>query len=199
MGAHFQRNGDAEHIARPTEIDDLGLGCQGVGNHRHATLGGLQARGTPVDVGDPALHAIDGDVVIELIGLGGVQDDPGKHVTEGTLQGQPDDDRQRTGRRQHALDRQIEHIGQGGYDRDQENHRTEQILKQSPGVPDPLHHHRADQHGQGPRAEQPPADLQTGGRQMQGYVVSPGRRLHRVQAFVEQQQAEQRKNHHPYQ
>ncbi|MNQ74912.1 hypothetical protein D3C85_896830 [compost metagenome] len=115
------------------------------------------------------------------------------------MQGQPDDDRQRTGRRQHALDRQIEHIGQGGNDRDQENHRTEQILKQSPGVPDPLHHHRADQHGQGPRAEQPPADLQAGGRQMQGYVIRPGRRLHRVQAFVEQQEAEQRKNHHPHQ
>ncbi|MNR58811.1 hypothetical protein D3C85_1799050 [compost metagenome] len=75
------------------------------------------------------------------------------------MQGQADDDRQRAGRGQDALDREFEHVGQGGDDGDQKDHRAEQILQQPPGVPDPLHHHRADQHRQGSRAEQPPTDL----------------------------------------
>jgi hypothetical protein len=91
------------NVARPAEVDDLGLGRQRIGNHRHAALGRLQARGAPIDVDDPAFGAVDGDPVIQLIGLGGVEDDPGKHVAEGALQGQADNDRQRAGRGQHAL------------------------------------------------------------------------------------------------
>ncbi|MNF44505.1 hypothetical protein D3C84_256160 [compost metagenome] len=115
------------------------------------------------------------------------------------MQGQADDDCHRTGRRQHALDRQIEDIGQRGNDRDQENHRPQQVLQQPAGVPYPLHHHRTDQHGQGARREQPPGDLQTGRRQVQRHVLRPGRRLHRVQPLIEQHRAEQREHQQPHQ
>ncbi|MNN64304.1 hypothetical protein D3C81_1797410 [compost metagenome] len=66
-------------------------------------------------------------------------------------------------------------------------------------MPDALHHQRADQHRQGSRSEQPPADLQAGRRQVQRHIVRPGRGLQRVQAFVEQHHAEQRENQHPHQ
>ena len=156
MRADLDTDGQAEHVARPAEVDDLGLGRQRVGNHRHAALAGLQTRSAPIDVDDPAFGAVDGDPVIDLIRLGGVEHDPGKHITEGALQRQTDNDRQGPGRRQHTFDRQIQHVGQGRDNRDQENHRTEQILQQPSGVPDPLHHHRADQHGQGATARCPP-------------------------------------------
>ncbi|MNS74672.1 hypothetical protein D3C72_1081550 [compost metagenome] len=164
MRAYLHADRDTKHIARPAEIDDLGLGRQRVGDHRHAALTGLQARGAPVDIGNPAFGAVDGNPVIELIRLGGVEDDPGKHIAERALQGQTDNDRQRPGGRQYAFDRQIQHIGQRRDDRDEENHRAEQVLQQPPGVADPLHHHRADQHRQGARTEQPPANLQASRR-----------------------------------
>ncbi|MNH90788.1 hypothetical protein D3C73_433330 [compost metagenome] len=127
--ADEQTDRDPEHIAGPAEIGDLGLGRHRVGNHDHAALGRLQERGAPIDIGHPPFRAVDGDPVIDLIGLGGVQDDSGKHIAKRALQGQTDNDRQGTGRRQNPLDRQIEHIGQGGDDRDQENHRAEQVLE----------------------------------------------------------------------
>ena len=77
IGADLHADRYAEHIARPTEVDDLGLGRQRIGNHRHAALTGLQTRGTPVDISDAAFGAVDGNPVIELIGLGGVEDDAG--------------------------------------------------------------------------------------------------------------------------
>ncbi|MNY42692.1 hypothetical protein D3C86_1776060 [compost metagenome] len=115
------------------------------------------------------------------------------------MQGQADDDRQGAGGGQYALDRQIEHISQGGDDRDKENHSTQQVLQQSPGMSHPLHQSRTDQHGQGARSEQPPADLQPRGRQMQRHVVDPGCGFQRVHAFVEQHQAVQGENHRPNQ
>jgi hypothetical protein len=38
-------------------------------------------------------------------------------------------------------------------------------------MPDPLHHYRAEQYRERARREQPPADLQRAGRQVQGGVV----------------------------
>jgi len=113
------------------------------------------------------------------------------------LQRQADDDRQGAGGGQYTLDRQIQHVGQGGDDGDEKNHCPKQILKQAPGVPNPLHHHRANQYRERACAEQPPTDLQAGCGQVQRHIVGPGRRFQRVQAFVEQQDAEQRKDHQP--
>ena len=197
MGADLQADRQAEHVRRTREVDDLGLGRQGVGDHRQAALGGLQACGTPVDIGDTAFGAVDGDPVIDLVRLGGIEDDPGKHVAQGALQGQADDDRHGAGGGQHALDRQVEHVGHGGDDRDEENHRAQQVLQQAPGMADPLHHHRAEQHREGAGGEQPPADLQRRGGEVQGGVIGIGRRLHGVHAVVEQHGAEHRKNHQP--
>ncbi len=114
------------------------------------------------------------------------------------MQRQADDDRQGPGGGQHALDRQFQHIGQGGDDGDEEDHRAHQVLQQAPGMPHPLHHQGAQQHRQGPRAKQPPANFQAGGGQVQGHVVGPGRGLHRVHALVEQHQAVEGKDQHPY-
>ncbi|MNI40495.1 hypothetical protein D3C73_947200 [compost metagenome] len=96
---------DAIGIAGPTEVEDLGLRRQRVGDHGHAAQLGLQMSGAPIDFHHPALDAINDNPVVHIIGFGGVEHDAGKHVTEGALQCETDNDGHHARGRQQALDR----------------------------------------------------------------------------------------------
>ncbi|MNT41744.1 hypothetical protein D3C72_1781170 [compost metagenome] len=122
------------YIVGLAEIEQLGFGRDRVGDHRHAAVAGEQAGGAPVDVDDFAFGAVDADRVTDLIGAGGVEDDPGKHIAERALQCQTDNDCHHPGRRQQAFDRQLQYIRGGGNNRDQEDHGTQHILQQSSGM-----------------------------------------------------------------
>ncbi|MCY1509916.1 hypothetical protein D9M68_442740 [compost metagenome] len=194
LGGHLEADGHAGQFVGTAEVVHLGLGRHRVGDHHRAALAGEQVGGAPVDFHHLAFGAVDGDPVIQLIGLGGVQDDAGEHVAEGALQRQADDDGHDPGRGQQALYRQLHHIGRRGDHRHQEDHRAQQVLQQPAGMADAWHQ-QAEHHRERARAQQPPDDFQHGGCQVEG-AVRPGRRLQRVHAGVDDQAAEQQEQHH---
>ncbi|MNZ83585.1 hypothetical protein D3C78_1023180 [compost metagenome] len=187
--ADFEGDADAEQMLRAAEVEHLGLRRHRIGHHGQAALSGLQVGGAPVDLHHLAFDAVDGDPVIQLVGLGGVQHDAGEHVAEGALQRQADDDRHHPGRRQQALHWEFEHVAGGGDEGGEEDQRADHVLQQPSRVADPLQQQGADHHRQAARGEQPPEDLQRGGAEVAGHVVRPRRLLQRAHAGVDQHQA----------
>ncbi|MCY1176187.1 hypothetical protein D9M73_164500 [compost metagenome] len=179
------------HVVRAAEVEDLGLGRNRVGDHRHAALAGHKVSCTPVDIDHLAFGAVDGYPVIDLVRLGGVEHDAGEHIAQGTLQRQADNDRHGPGRCQQALDRQLHDIGCRCNNSDEEDHRAHHILQQAPGMPGARHQQQPQHDGQRASTEQPPENFQHCGDQVVRDILGPRSRLQRAHAGTDQHPAEQ--------
>ncbi|MNE15940.1 hypothetical protein D3C80_1088660 [compost metagenome] len=190
---HLNADRHAVHIERAAEVDDLCLGRHRVRHHSGAAGAGQQVGGTPVDVQHLAFNTVDGNPVIDLIRLGGIEHDAGEHVAQGALQCQTHHDGDDAGGRQQTFHRQLQHVAGGGHHGNQEHQCTDDILQQPAAMADAPHQGQADHFGQHPRGVQPPENPQCRGPQLCHAIIGKQRRLQRADAGVDEHRAEQHK------